>query len=102
MADAGRVRSELVEACNAHDESRIRGLNAEHAVLEAPGDVRLEGREAATQDAMAWLQGSQALDSLCTVSWKPATASCRSARSRARTRTRARLPPATFLRRTGG
>jgi predicted ester cyclase len=31
-------------------------LNAENVVLEAPGDVRLEGREAATEYAMAWLR----------------------------------------------
>lgn len=55
MPDAQRVGAEFVEAFNAHDENRIRGLNAENAVLEAPGDVRLEGREAATQYAMAWL-----------------------------------------------
>ncbi|HYM63560.1 MAG TPA: ester cyclase, partial [Gaiellaceae bacterium] len=34
---------------------RIRELNAENAIFEAPGDVRVEGREAATQYAMAWL-----------------------------------------------
>jgi hypothetical protein len=46
--------AEFVDAFNAHDENRIRELNAENAVLEAPGDVRLEGREAAAQYAMAW------------------------------------------------
>ncbi len=56
MTDAQRVGAEFVEAFNAHDENRIRELNAESAVLEAPGDVRLEGREAATQYAMAWLR----------------------------------------------
>jgi predicted ester cyclase len=56
MADAQRVGAEFVEAFDAHDENRIRELNAENAVLEAPGDVRLEGREAATQYAMAWLR----------------------------------------------
>jgi predicted ester cyclase len=55
MPDAQRVGAEFVEAFNAHDENRIRDLNAENAVLEAPGDVRLEGREAAAQYAMAWL-----------------------------------------------
>jgi predicted ester cyclase len=44
-----------VEAFNAHDEARIRELNAANAIFEGPGDVRLEGREAATQYAMAWL-----------------------------------------------
>jgi predicted ester cyclase len=55
MADAQSVGAEFVEAFNAHDENRIRELNAEDAVLEAPGDVRVEGRDAAAQYAMAWL-----------------------------------------------
>jgi predicted ester cyclase len=56
MADAKQVAARFVEAFNAHDESRIRELNAEEAVVEAPGDVHIEGREAATQYAMAWLR----------------------------------------------
>jgi steroid delta-isomerase-like uncharacterized protein len=56
MADARQVGADFVDAFNAHDEDRIRQLNAENAVLEAPGDVRVEGREAATQYAMAWLR----------------------------------------------
>lgn len=55
MGDARQVGADFVEAFNAHDESRIRELNAENAILEAPGDVRVEGREAATRYAMAWL-----------------------------------------------
>ena len=55
MADAQQVGADFVAAFNDHDESRIRELNAENGVLEAPGDVRVEGREAATQYAMAWL-----------------------------------------------
>src|SRR5947209_211371 len=55
MADAQQVGADFVAAFNDHDESRIRELNAENAVLEAPGDVRVEGGEAATQYAMAWL-----------------------------------------------
>ena len=55
MADARQVGADFVAAFNDHDESRIRELNAENAVLEAPGDVRVEGGEAATQYAMAWL-----------------------------------------------
>jgi hypothetical protein len=47
--------AEFVDAFNAHDENRTRELNAENAVLEAPGDVRLEGGAAAAQYAMAWL-----------------------------------------------
>ena len=56
MGDARRVGAEFVEAFNAHDENRIRELNAENGVLEAPRDVRLEGREAATQYGLAWLR----------------------------------------------
>ena len=56
MADARQVAARFVEAFNAHDEGRIRELNAEAAVFEAPGDVHIEGREATTQYAMAWLR----------------------------------------------
>jgi predicted ester cyclase len=55
MADVQQVGADFVAAFNDHDESRIRELNAENGVIEAPGDVRVEGREAATQYAMAWL-----------------------------------------------
>jgi predicted ester cyclase len=56
MADAQRVGADFVEAFNAHDEDRIRALNAENISFEAPGDAHLEGREAATEYAMAWLR----------------------------------------------
>src|SRR5438105_644522 len=56
MADSGQVAARFIEAFNAHDEARIRELNAEGAVFEAPGDVHVEGREAATEYAMAWLR----------------------------------------------
>ena len=56
MADVREVGAKFVEAFNAHDEARIRQLNAENGVIEAPGDVRLEGREATTEYAMAWLR----------------------------------------------
>jgi len=55
MASAQEVGAKFIDAFNAHDESRIRELNSENAVFEAPGDVRVEGREASTQYAMAWL-----------------------------------------------
>ena len=55
MADPQQVGADFVAAFNDHDESRIRELNAENSVIEAPGDVRVEGREAATQYGMAWL-----------------------------------------------
>ena len=56
MADARQVGADFVAAFNAHDEARIRELNSENAIVEAPGDVRVEGREAATQYALAWLR----------------------------------------------
>ena len=56
MADAREVGAAFVAAFNAHDEEKLRGLNAENAVLEAPGDVRVEGKEPTTQYAMAWLR----------------------------------------------
>ena len=56
MASAQEIGARFVEAFNAHDEARIRELNAENAKVEAPGDVKIEGREAATEYAMAWLR----------------------------------------------
>ena len=56
MADAREVGQHFIDAFNAHDERRIRELNGENAVFEAPGDVRVEGREAAAQYALAWLR----------------------------------------------
>jgi predicted ester cyclase len=55
VADARAVAAEFMDAFNAHDEGRIRELTAENNVLEAPGEVHLEGREPATQYALAWL-----------------------------------------------
>jgi steroid delta-isomerase-like uncharacterized protein len=55
MADAQQVGAQFVEAFNAHDEERMREVTAENAVFEAPGDVRLEGREATVAYAMSWI-----------------------------------------------
>lgn len=55
MADAQQVGQRFIDAFNAHDEQRIGELNSENAVFEAPGEVSLEGRDAATRYAMAWL-----------------------------------------------
>ncbi|HZT15622.1 MAG TPA: ester cyclase [Gaiellaceae bacterium] len=55
MADTRAIAARFVDAFNAHDEERIRALNAENGVLEAPGDVHVEGRDAATAYGMAWL-----------------------------------------------
>jgi steroid delta-isomerase-like uncharacterized protein len=56
MADARQVGQRFIDAFNAHDEAAIRELNAENTVFEAPGDVRIEGKEAATEYAMAWVR----------------------------------------------
>jgi steroid delta-isomerase-like uncharacterized protein len=55
VADIRDVAKQFVEAFNAHDESKMRELNGEDAVMEAPGDVRIEGRDAVTAYGMAWL-----------------------------------------------
>ena len=55
MPQAQEVGASFVDAFNAHDEGRIRELSAENGVLEAPGEVKIQGREATTQYAMAWL-----------------------------------------------
>jgi steroid delta-isomerase-like uncharacterized protein len=56
MTDARQLGAKFVDAFNAHDEARIRELNGENVVFEAPGEIRLEGRDAATEYAMAWLR----------------------------------------------
>jgi predicted ester cyclase len=55
MADARAIAAQFVDAFNAHDEDRVRALNGETGVMEAPGDVRVEGRDAVTAYAMAWI-----------------------------------------------
>jgi len=57
MPEARDIATRFVNAFNAHDESAIRSLNAPNTRFEAPGGVRLEGRDAATGYAMAWLNG---------------------------------------------
>jgi steroid delta-isomerase-like uncharacterized protein len=56
MADPRQIGAKFVEAFNAHDEAAIRALNGENVVFEAPGDVHIKGREAATAYAMSWLR----------------------------------------------
>jgi steroid delta-isomerase-like uncharacterized protein len=56
MADPREVGAKFVEAFNAHDEDKIRELNGESVVFEAPGEVHVEGRDAATEYAMAWVR----------------------------------------------
>jgi steroid delta-isomerase-like uncharacterized protein len=54
MADAKAVGTQWIEAFNAHDEQRLRELEAENATLEAPGDVQLHGRDAVSEYAISW------------------------------------------------
>jgi|SRR5579884_2986992 len=55
MAGAREIAARFVQAFNAHDEEQLWTLNAEDGVIEAPGDVHVEGRDAVTGYAMAWL-----------------------------------------------
>jgi steroid delta-isomerase-like uncharacterized protein len=55
MANPKEIAQQFIDAFNAHDEQSIRELNSENTKFEAPGDVKLQGREPATQYAMAWL-----------------------------------------------
>jgi steroid delta-isomerase-like uncharacterized protein len=55
MGEARHVAEEFVEAFNAHDEARIRGLDRDDVSFEGPGDVTLTGPEATTAYAMGWI-----------------------------------------------
>jgi steroid delta-isomerase-like uncharacterized protein len=55
MASAQEIGRRFIEAFNAHDEARIRELNADEAKFEAPGDVKVQGGDAATQYGMGWI-----------------------------------------------
>jgi len=46
---------EWVAAFNSHDPDRIGALDAEDVHFVAPGDVEVNGREAAQAYAMAWI-----------------------------------------------
>ena len=56
MPDAREVGQSFIDAFNAHDQQRIRELNGDNTVFEAPGEVKIEGRDAATDYAMAWVR----------------------------------------------
>lgn len=55
MTEAREVVNHWMEAFNAHDEDGLRALSAADAVLEAPGDVHLDGRDAVVGYEMNWL-----------------------------------------------
>jgi len=65
MANALEVAKAGLDAFNAHDEQRMRALYTDNAVLEAPGDARMEGADACTEYAMVWLRAFP--DARCTV-----------------------------------
>jgi steroid delta-isomerase-like uncharacterized protein len=51
-----QIAERWLEAFNAHDEEALRAPYADDAILEAPGDVRLEGADATVEYAMTWLR----------------------------------------------
>jgi len=55
MSSAQEIGQKFIDAFNAHAPDRIRELYGENVAFEGPGDVRLEGAEATTQYAIAWL-----------------------------------------------
>ena len=57
MADAAEVGRRSVQAFNDHDEQAVRDSYADNAVLEAPGDVRIENGDEAAQYATMWMRG---------------------------------------------
>ena len=56
MAETRDVVERSTTAFNAHDEDAIRANYAENVVFTAPGDVELQGADAATEYAMSWLR----------------------------------------------
>jgi steroid delta-isomerase-like uncharacterized protein len=56
MAEPRETVAAVTEAFNAHDEAAMRALYSPDVLLEAPGDVSLEGRDATIGYAMAWLR----------------------------------------------
>lgn len=56
MASAQEVARQGLDAFNAHDEARLREVYADNAVVEAPGDVRLEGGDATAEYSMSWFR----------------------------------------------
>jgi steroid delta-isomerase-like uncharacterized protein len=55
MSDTRTAFDAWINAFNAHDEAAIRASTADDCIFEGPGGVRLEGGDATTGYAMAWL-----------------------------------------------
>jgi predicted ester cyclase len=56
MADVREVVRAVIDEFNAHDPDSLGSYHAENVVLEAPGDVHLEGVEPAMEYAKVWLR----------------------------------------------
>jgi steroid delta-isomerase-like uncharacterized protein len=54
MAKARQLAAESVAAFNGHDIERLRSLYADDVVLEGPGEIRLEGADAAAEYTTRW------------------------------------------------
>jgi predicted ester cyclase len=57
MADSRDTAVRLLQAINAHDEELLRALCAPNSRLEAPGDVRLLGKDALVSHAVVLFNG---------------------------------------------
>jgi len=55
MSDTRTVFDAWMDAFNSHDQAAIRELTADDCTFEGPGGVRVEGGDAVTGYAMAWL-----------------------------------------------
>jgi len=56
MTDPKILAAKFFDAFNAHDEAAIKSFTAPTAKLTAPGDIRLEGKEAVAGYAINWLR----------------------------------------------
>jgi predicted ester cyclase len=56
MTDPKVLAAKFTTAFNAHDEAALKSLTAPNAKLTAPGNVRLEGRDAVAGYGIAWLK----------------------------------------------
>jgi ketosteroid isomerase-like protein len=57
MPQARDTAALFVNAFNAHDEGAVRALFAPDTELQAPGGVKLTGRDAAAGYVIGWLKG---------------------------------------------
>lgn len=57
MADGRDTAARLLKAFNAHDEEAVRTICAPNSRLEAPGGIRLQGRDALARQAAALFDG---------------------------------------------